>query len=923
MDNRSGFTRIKSAVTLLVIVASVACTDATQRSIEKAQSFEAAGQLAEAAIELRSAIAAAPDDVDGNYRLGLLLAKVGNLVDAEVLLRKAMKLGKPAGEVAPVLGAALIERERYADALDLLGQVGTDLSPEAVATIAVLRGRAHLGKGALVEARTQFQVALAGAPAAARIGLLMLSLAANDHSQVDAEVGSMPKSHPADSAVWMAVGDIQRVRGNRTDAIAAYRKAAEIAPKDAAPVIGEATLELWDDRLPEAKSLIERAEKLAPLKPSLEFARALLAYKEKRQQDCAMALQRLLAVVPTYGPGLMLAGVLNYSTEQFELARNSFGAYLASDPGNVFVRRMLAATLLAQGRPREAERVVDVAGGKEDAQLLVLKARVKLAMGQPATAIGLLQRAATMSKADADVLANLGLSYLAAGQRTKAKESFEASIAAGAKNARPDHALAMMYLAEQQVDQASRVVDRLALRIPDSFESHMLRGAVETSRQSYAEARKNFERARKQDPMSIPAIEALADLDRREGKSDSLRERLEAIVAKDSKHIDALLLIARLDAAEGKGEQAAGRIRQVLTEQPRSLSALLILGRIQLESGNPRDAITTARRASDEHPWDSRTLDLLADAQLAARDVEGARVTLDRLAELRPDSAGPLLRIAALTAASGDPRGALSRLRELTRRFPSDLSGQVLLGDVYLQMNRYDDALAQAHIVQQRAPKFADGHRLEGDVRMAKGDPVRAVRSFELALGSSSSGSLLIRSHQAQVAAKVSAPTARLEAWVARNPRDPAVRLYLGDYFAETKRFDAATEQYNALLASSPNDFRVLNNLAWVMHQRQDKGALEVARKASSLSSGDSRVLDTLGLILLQTPGGASEAVQVLLQASAAAPGNSQIRFHLAQALAAVGDKQRAIKELETAIAGGAFFADAQLAREMIAGLKQ
>jgi thioredoxin-like negative regulator of GroEL len=62
--------------------------------------------------------------------------------------------------------------------------------------------------------------------------------------------------------------------------------------------------------------------------------------------------------------------------------------------------------------------------------------------------------------------------------------------------------------------------------------------------------------------------------------------------------------------------------------------------------------------------------------------------------------------------------------------------------------------------------------------------------------------------------------------------------------------------------------------------------------------------------------------VTVLRQAHALAPKARDIRFHLAAALAASGDREGARKELESLLAGDMRFAQADDARKLMARLK-
>jgi len=918
---------MKSTVFLIVLAALVfsvmsgGCTKSADSFIDSAKAHLTKGRDREAAIELKNALATQPDHAEANFLLGRLLLKVGNPIDAQNALNKALKLGYSPAAVTPVLAESLLEMERYIEALETL-KLSADFDRKAMAKVAVLRGKAYLGQGALLDARTQFQLAISDLPTEAGLGLVRLSVATNDRKGAQNQLDALIESDPKNADAWVARGELLRGEGRTDDALKSFRKALEVAPDHVVAMLSEAVVLVTTGDLEGGRALIERATKIAPLKPMLEFARAFLALKEKRYEDTRAALQRLLEVIPTHAPALLLAGALDFSTEQYELAQNAYVAYLANNPGNPYARKMLAATMLAKGQPRLAVNVLEpVLDGSQDPELIAIAGRAYLTMGRIPRAIELLQRALGITPNNADLRTSLGLSQLAAGQRSQAMANFEAAISLKPKMARADHALTMMLIADRQLARAEKVAMDLVDRLPDVPDGPMLMGAVQLARKDDAAARASFERALSMNPTFFAAAEALADIDRREGKPDALRQRMEAILARDTQHFESLLVLARLDLEEGSSEKGVARVRQALTAHPRSLPALLMLARLQLASGKPQEAITSARRAMEEHPWDTRPVELLADAQLASGDVQAGIVTLTKLAEMRPSLVDPQLRIAAAHVATGDLRSAVSRLQGVLRADPRNIRAQAALGDVFIQMKRTDEALTLAQQMQKTAPQAAAGYRLEGDVLAATGGWAKAVAAYQKADARQSSGELRVRMHRAQTAvAGQLAPTNGLQDWLKRNPGDDDVRLYLGDAYSDAGRYKDATVEYLELLRRRPDDFRVLNNLAWAMLQTGDAGALVHAEKAAKLRPDDPRVLDTLGYVLLAN-GRVQEAVQILLKASAKAPEHAEIRFHLAQALARVGDVVRAKKELAAVLAPGVQFNRTAEARALLAAL--
>jgi putative PEP-CTERM system TPR-repeat lipoprotein len=889
-------------VALAVMLLSGCGTDAV-RLVTSAESHLAAGRDREAAIELRNVIALEPDHPRANFLLGKLLAKVGSLVDAEIVLVRALKAGYSAAEVVPVLGDVLLEAEKYSVVIQTFEAIETGGDPEFAARLALLRGQAHAGLGKLLDARTQLALATPIFPAESRVVLAELLAASGDLAGAERELRAITADHPRSEHAWVALGMHLRRLDRDGDAIAAFRAALDIAPQNTVALLGQAIVHLTRDDLPAARPYLEQAGRIAPLKPMLEFANGLLALKEKRHEDARAALQRLLDAVPTYRPALLLAGALNYATERYDLAENSYTAYLRFDPNNSFARKMLGATLIAKGRPDAAlEVLAPVTSQARDPELLILAGRASLSLGRVQSARRALQQATKVAPESADARLHLAYVEMIAGRRASAATEFEAAIRLRPDDPRASRGYCMMLLADGRIDRAAAVALALLDRAPGSAEAHTLVGAVELARKDDAAARARFERALDIAPNFIPAAEALADIDRRAGVPDALKKRMDAVIVADPRNLDALLIRARIEMDAGGGEQSAGRIRELLTQHPRSLRALLLLAESQLRSGQAAEAIATARRASEEHPWDTQSLYVLADAQLASGDPSAAIVTLERVSAMAPRTMEPRLRIAMALVRSGDLTTAASRLNAILRADTRNVPARLLLGQVHIATKRIDDAFSIASELQAAAPRHYAGYRLEGEAALASGAADRAVRAFAAAESLAPSGEHKVQLHRARtIAAGKVASLDELQQWIDRFPADREVRMYLADNLLLDRRFEDAAGQYQYMLKRFGPDAHVLNNLAWSeLELRRDDGlkrALEYARKAAELRPEEARILDTLGVVLLRSSQAAA-AVQVLLQAHSKDASDPEIRLHLAEALLQVGDSSRAHKEL-------------------------
>ena len=895
------------------------CQPDAGRSMERVKAFRAKGDNASAAIEIKDALKHHTNNPDLYFLAGEVLADLGDLPNAEHSLRRALENGRPADQVRPILGRVLLDMEKYPEALKALR---VDPNSATAAEITALRGRAYLGEREFSKARTEFQTSLDMRPsAAAKLGLAQVARAENDRAAAERLIAEVIEAEPKNLDALLLRAEHLRMDGRLDDAVAAYRQALKLEHDNVVAITELATLELARDRIDVAQPLLKQVEKLAPESPRLRFAKALLGFKQKRNEEAIAELQPLLDAIPTNAPGLLLMGMLQYAAGRYDLAQSAIASYLQRFPGDLAARRMLAATLLAKGQPHLAVNVLaPFIASTQDVGVLALAADGFRQVGRLSRARALLQRAIGLAPKSPELHTSLALTDLASGARQRAITGLETAIALGPADSRADEALIMVLLGQNQIDRAEKVASALGQRMPESSQTYVLQGAVLLAKKDFSKARESLDRALKLDPVNLQAAEALADVDAVEQKPDRRRERIETILKKDPRHLGALLALARLDLTQGRQAQSVATIRRVLSEHPYSGNALLMLADAQFRQGQVAEAVISTRQAHELHPFDARAIATLGEALLAAGDKQSAITALARLPKLQPEVVSGYLRLAAAYMAADDTKSATATVLSALEKEPQDLGARALLADIYLQVGDLDRAQMLAARTQQDLPKSALGYRMEGDVLLARKDYAGALEAYGKAAALQTSGALIVRMHQAQNAGRGGASDSALRAWIAKNPDDIDARFYLGDTFSHAGRYKEAAEQYTEVSRRLPNSARALNNLAWALHGSGDKRALQYARQAVGLAPASPAAIDTLGWIMVEQ-GNLGEGVPALMKAVTQDGNNPEIRYHLVKALLKIGDNGRAKAELDTLLRSNKPFPQLAEARELAARL--
>ena len=238
-----------------------------------------------------------------------------------------------------------------------------------------------------------------------------------------------------------------------------------------------------------------------------------------------------------------------------------------------------------------------------------------------------------------------------------------------------------------------------------------------------------------------------------------------------------------------------------------------------------------------------------------------------------------------------------------------------------LSLGRPSAALDAAEEFHKHRPD-ALGDQLVGDAQMAVGDVDKAIAAYKTGYAKLPSAELALRLKKAYD--RKGDPAAGIEAlktWLDKNPSDYATGVILASAQLAQGNLSASAKTFEGLYAENRNDPVVLNNLAWIYHEKGDERALGMATKAYAADKNSAQVLDTLGWISL-TSANPQDGLDYLRLASAMAPRSTQIRYHLAVALAKNGRAQEAKTVLNDMLSGNGAFPELADARKLLATLR-
>ena len=217
----------------------------------------------------------------------------------------------------------------------------------------------------------------------------------------------------------------------------------------------------------------------------------------------------------------------------------------------------------------------------------------------------------------------------------------------------------------------------------------------------------------------------------------------------------------------------------------------------------------------------------------------------------------------------------------------------------------------------------AAGPLLVGDVLTAAGRDGAAAGAYGRAKAISFNAAVATRLVAAQRrTGQLDAALSTARAFASANPHSTTGALLVADVLMQAKAWDRATDIYEAIRQQQGDkDAVMLNNLAWARYSSGDTDqAVTLASRAHAMMPDAGATADTYGWILFHSGRDRTRGLALLRRAVAASPSNPGVRWHLAQALAAKGEKAAAVGEIRAALALPRF-TESDSARALLARL--
>lgn len=912
----------------LVVVCSAGLVncggESSQALLSHAKSSLKAGDKKAAVIHLKSAIQKDENNAEARFELARIQMQQGDYASAEKELRRARTAGMSVEQINPLLAQAMLRQREFQRVLDEI-PVPEEDNPTHI-RITVAHANAQLGLGQIEDARKTLEPLLQKNAEDAELQLTLARLAVLD-KKLDAALQHLQLAatkDPNNLDVWLFKGDLLRAQGKQREAILAYQNALKVDPHYPAVRLVLADIAIQENRLRDAKKDVALVLKEHPNNLLARYTQAVIDYREKKYTAARDQLTEVIKSAPNYLPALFLNGAVEYALGNMQTAEAYLNKVVKAVPNHIPAIRLLAAAQLRLGRATDASKTLQPALqiATQDVGVHIVAGEIALAQKAYPEAAEHFAAAAKINPDNAAIHTQLGFTRLAMGD-ARAMTDLQAAAQIEGGEGRANALIILTQLKNKQYDAALATIASLEKNRISNPIFYTYRGVAYLGKKDKTRARESFQQALQVDPVFFPAAASLAQMELQDNQPALARKHFENILKAKPGHLKAMLALADLSLLAKDERTYIDWLKKAAASNTQAIEPRILMARYLLAKGQASQAAAMAREAVNIQSNHAAALDMLGNTQYAGQDFENAQVTYRKLVDLNPDQPALRLKLAQVQNALKRSEEARKTLDEAIRVQPDLIAAHYMLGNLDIQAARYEDALKRAQQIQQKAPNSPLGWLLEGDAASAGKQYPAAVQAYQRAHKIQPSSDTLLRLSSAlNRAGRAAESEAKLSAWLETYPRDIKMRLYLAENLIARNQTQAAAAQYLILNQQIPNNFVVLNNLASMLSELNDKRALTFAEQAYKLKPNHPAVMDTLGWLLVQQ-GQAARGIKLLKESLSLAPDAGDTHYHLAAAFNMIGDKARARSELERLLARGVTFSQQEQARALLAQLQK
>lgn len=842
---------MKKSLLALTLTMLISCSQQTsEQHLQSAKAYLEQDNIEAAVVELKNAVKLDPQSAEARFELGKAYLAKKQFESAEKELNRALDYGYPAAQVIPLLSKAYKNTGAYA-ALSEVEHDMAGLSPVEQAEVGYSKLQSLIALEKYEEATTLIAEIEALDTKSVYRGLasVFTPIIEQDYATAAEQISALREQAPRNEDILKLQAQVL-LRQNRTDdAINVYQDYIELNPEDVQIKFVVAKLMVDQNRVAEAEPLIDELLGINADNPLLNQLKATVSAGQNNFAEAQEYAEKAILLGRTEPSLRLVAGYAAYQQQDYQGTQRHLSFIASTLPDKHPALKMLAVAQLQLGQTEEASDVLDRVDedSAQDALLFSKTGYELIRSGNFKEAQEFVEKSEKLSRSAED-LTRLGVLKLSLNN-VEGILNLEQAVEKAPELKSAKSTLATAYLATKQWQKAKDLANEWMAASPDEVEPYLLLAEVQLIEDQFNDARATLQEALDKEPQNGMVHLALARLDINQGNLDSALQRVEGILSKAPDFIPAISSYYQIKTQMGDPEGGKQAALNALNSNPDNPSYILLVAKMHFTEQKYDQAVNLLNRIEEDHTTPKQYWLIKGQALLRSNNVSAAETHYQNWLAIHPHQKDAVLGSLLLL----DNQREFNKAVETAKAFldvRDDNQIKMLLTHFYTMVGDYEAAQKQFDALPEALTKTPLMRAAHARLLIADKQPQQALSHSEFAYEKNpTTRNLVLYLANLEMMDRHSEGLQLLKNHIDKNQRDVAAMMLLAERQINNDA-EGAIETYEASIAINPNNFVVLNNLAYLHLQKGnlDK-AKEHAHKAVDLSPQNAAALDTLAQV--------------------------------------------------------------------------
>lgn len=832
----------------------MACSGKTaDEHIQQAQVFVEQGDNNAAIIELKSAVQQEPRSPLARYELGKVYIAQKNFESAEKELSRALELGHPAAQVIPLLSEAYQRTGANVALADL------EFDEQSLTTVERLEiGYRKLQSFLQLEKNGDARILIDQMSTLDSNSVYKDLIEAHrdvldkDYAGALEQAKVLIERAPLNRDVLSFTARLYMLNGEEQEAANIYESYVGVATDDIESKFALANMLVQQGENARAEKYVDELMQISDTNALLNQLKGIIRAASNDYENALMFSEKAIQFGQKDPRVRLVAGFSAFQLGEFEKAVGHLSLVASLLPDGHPGLRILAASQLQSDMGSEANAILPRIGEvtAQDATLFSRTGFELLQEGNVDAAKQVIEQAEKISET-ADDLTRLGILKLSVNN-VEGLINLEEAVDKAPESVTAKTTLASAYLGTDQLDKALALAQDWQKTSPLEVEGYLLEAEVLQRQENYTDAEKLLEQVSTFAPENSALLVAKIRLNLRQKKIDEAMAITEQLLQNEPNNVIGLASLFSIQFERGDATQAVSRIQQSFNDEKENTGLALLLARAALASNQPKlgiealDSIPQDRGAPSQF-WSMKGFALLRDNQ-----ADAAEKHYQKWSELFPSQEAAVLGQMLILDSKREYQKGIDIMRDFLARKDS-LQVSFLQSYFYAMARNPEAAKATLNAIENKYHPLPFLRGVKARIALLENRPADAVEDALVAYSDNKkTDNLFVLVQALERSGQMARSYDTLVAHNGEFPNDMRAKLLLAERQIESDSAQAIAT-YQQMLASAPNNFVVLNNLAYLLMQDGNlEEAADYAERAYEIQPDNAATADTYAQILVR-----------------------------------------------------------------------